>query len=119
MPFPIVYRLPDCSEERLIDLRREIVKTLNEMGFTKSWCTPIFPTDRLPEPSGEADGGNTIYCRLDTGFFHEGTVNEGRAPHVVSTLCRAIWDFFGGRYAVEVGVGDLDPKFMKLTKARL
>ena len=121
MPFPIVFGIPEYTPMAdLIELRRSIVASLAEaLGCDASWIRPLFPRDLLPDALTAADGGETIYVRLDTAMFNGKEADDESVPlGVISTLARVVWNAFGGAYEVKVFVGDLNPSWKILIKAK-
>ena len=126
MPFVIVHGIfESTATSTLTELRRSIVASVSKtMGLPgvpvpASWIRPIFVRDMLGESEVEADGCNTIYVRVDTAMFSGKFDEEDESWPlvVVSELAQVIWDAFGGRYEVEVFIGELNPKWKKLLKA--
>ena len=119
MPFPIVWGTPkETPKEKLHELRVEIVKALVEtMKVPASWVRPFFPVDMLDEATEEAEGCNTIYACLDTAMFFGKPDVDNLAKAVTDALANAIWKVFGGKYEVEVFVGNLNPAWKTLLKA--
>ncbi len=119
MPFVIVHGIPEgANPSVLIALRRDMVASLAQnMGVPTEWVRPFFVPDMLPPPTETEDGCATIYVRLDTGMF-AGKLDDDVSPiKAVENLARLIWVAFGGKYEVEVFVGDLHPKWKKLLAA--
>ncbi len=120
MPFPILYGIPKgTSEEAMCKLRVEIVSSLvRTMGVPSNWVHPFFVDDLLgKEPEEEIEGSNTIYVRLDTAMLHGKKDVDDLAVLVTSDLAHVVQQAFGGKYEVEVFIGDLDPKWRTLLKS--
>jgi hypothetical protein len=101
--------------ETLLQLRQSIIDTLSEvMEVNKSWIRPFFPADLLDEAPAECQ---TIYVRLDTAIFHS-LASLSKAQRTTAALAHVIWEAFEGRFEVEVFIGDLNPDWRTLVKAR-
>lgn len=123
MPFPVVYGIPKyTSQEVLVALRRAIVASLTETMHTPvEWNRPFFVADLLGEPIERVDGSSTIYVSLDTAMFYgksEGEVGN-LARKATAGLAIVIWEAFDGKYEVEVFVGNLNPYWKSLFKAKV
>ena len=122
MPFPIVWGIPkDTQDEVLYQLRRDIVNTLHEvMQVPPDWVHVFFPKDMLHDPNPDGtEGGNTIYINLDTGMFHGKPIVDVLAQRVTLALAHVVWNAFGGLCEVECMVGDCNPAWTSLIKAKI
>lgn len=71
----------------------------------------------LDEATDEAEGCRTIYVSLDTAMFFGKPEVDALAKDVTAALASVIWNAFGGKYEVEVFIGNLNPAWKTLLKA--
>ncbi|NMB91516.1 hypothetical protein GYA37_01550 [candidate division WWE3 bacterium] len=122
MPFPIVFGIPEgTSKETLSELRKGIVSSIvTTMEVPTNWVHPLFVSDLLgEEPKEETEGSNTIYVRLDTAMLHGKTDADDLAVLITSDLAHVVQQTFGGKYEVEVFIGDLNIKWRTLLKPNM
>lgn len=120
MPFPIVWGIPnDTPKEVLEVLRWNIVAALAETGLSPAhWIRPFFPADLLGAPRDNADGCRTIFVELATAMFFGKEDADAKATRATKALAQTVWRAFSGQYEVEVFVGDLNPAWRFLIKAK-
>lgn len=108
MPFPTISGVPENTpKEVLRNLRAGIIHIVaTSMGTARKTVRPFFPKDLAGDPDEDQD--DTIYVRLDTGMFHNKPDTLEAREEVTSALARLVFDAFGGQYAVEAFIGDLD-----------
>jgi len=116
MPFPKVFGFPDETPVALLrDIRQDIITELAKaVDISPDIIRPLFPADRLGNPDVGQD--NTIYCELDSGMFGD-KPSDFRAK-ATSAIAIVIWHAFGGKYEVEVFIGDLNPAGKTHLKAK-
>lgn len=100
-------------------LRRDIVSAMAEtMNVPPKWVRPLFVEDMLGDPTEPADGAPTIFAVLETSMLHGKTGADEKAHEITGVLAKVIWETFGGRFEVEVFIGDLNPEWKTLLDAR-
>ncbi len=118
MPFPLVYRVPKSIKNKILKaLRIELVRITSElMGCPKEWVSPDFFRSALKDPATSDEGSSTVLVKLETSIFHGRTNDDQEIQKVLKALVDAVFEAFGGQYAVEIGVVDWHPDWKYLRK---
>lgn len=108
----------------MFKLREEVIEaTVKSIGAPYGWVRAFFPEDKLDDFAPTQC--ETIWVILDTAMFSQ-KFKSGMSIEEVDALVQktleaitdVIWNFFEGKYEVEIAVNNLnkDWMFMKMPK---
>lgn len=121
MPFAHVSGIPyNVEPQDLFKLRGQIVETIvKNLDAPYSWVRVFFPEDKLSDFAQTPC--ETIWVTLDTAVFSQ-KLKSGMSAQEVDKFVQmtlvavtdVIWEFFNGKYEVEIAVNNLNKQWMHL-----
>ncbi|MCA9397869.1 hypothetical protein KC573_03490 [candidate division WWE3 bacterium] len=93
---------PDTPREVLVNLRNDLIATLEtEMGIKSGMTRVFFPVDMLDQPEEGQD--DLIWVFLYTGMFTSSpTIDVAHVKRTTAAIAAKVKEAFGGKYGVEV-----------------